>query len=305
MFHIIYKMGNLFTQLGQLQAQNQELQAKNQQLQQQYDAAENNAALVFDLSGAFLAQKDYVLSLQKRPDTDPTVSASLNNVQANLDALYKDFSNASGSSAAVLDHQAKMNNIVSTELDRLNKKKQNVDLAIEGQKRMVKLNDSYRKKYSYYVKIIILIIVFLSIFVLINVISKYLTFIPSFVFDIFYFLLAVTLVFTIYFIYLDIIWRDNMNFDELTFNPPNITDPNAVALAKQQSSKLGNLLGTIDVIGCVGNNCCDPATSIWDSGNSVCKGISHFTSMGDVQIGGSATALPDHATEFGQYTPYK
>jgi hypothetical protein len=257
---------------------------------------------LFDLTGVFQAQKNYVSNLPNRPDTDTTVANSLTKVQTNLDGLFNDFTNSSGTSAAILDHQTQMDNVVTTELDRLQKKKTNVDLAIEGQKRMVQLNDSYRKKYSYYVKVIILIIAFLVIFVALTMISSYLPFIPSYIFDIFYFLLTVTLVFTIYFIYLDIIWRDNMNFDELTFTPPNITDPAAVAAAQQQSSKLGNLLGTINVIGCVGNNCCDPATAIWDAGNSVCKGISHFSSMGDVSV--SKGPLPNSASEGGQYASY-
>lgn len=257
----------------------------------------------FDLTGVFQAQKNHVSNLPNRPDTDTSVSSSLDAVQSNLDNLYQDFKNASGSSSAVLDHQTQMDNVVSTELERLNKKKENVDLAIEGQKRMVNLNDSYRKKYSYYVKVVILIIVFLSIFVLLNILSSYFPFIPSYVFDIFYFILAVTLVFTIYFIYLDIIWRDNMNFDELSFNPPNITDPNVVAQQQRQASKLGNLLDTINIVGCVGEKCCDPATSIWDSGNLVCKGIAHFTSMGDVSISGEA--IPNSPSEFTAYSKYQ
>jgi len=257
----------------------------------------------FDLTGVFQAQKNYVSNLPNRPDTDTTVSSALGSVQSNLDDLYKDFVSASGTSSAVLDHQIQMDNVVSTELERLNKKKEKVDLAIEGQKRMVNLNDSYRKKYSYYVKVTILIIVFLVIIVILNLLSSYFPFIPSYVFDIFYFFLAVTLIFTIYFIYLDIIWRDNMNFDELTFNPPNITDPNLVAQQQRQASKLGNLLDTINIVGCVGDKCCDPETSVWDSEKLVCKGISKFTSMGDLSLGGEAK--PNSPSEFTGYSKYQ
>jgi len=42
-----------------------------------------------------------------------------------------------------------------------------------------------------------------------------------------------------------------------------------------------NLLDAITLSGCVGNNCCDPNTSIWDEGNSLCVGISHFSSYSD------------------------
>jgi len=277
-------------------------QGQFDQLSQQISVVQQNQVPFFDLSGAFQAQKNYVKNLPNRPDTDTTVKTSLTNVQTNLDNLYSDFLQASGTSSAVLDHQTQMDNIVTTEYDRLVKKKALVDDAVEGQKRMVKLNDSYRKKYSYYVKIILLVIGFLIIIIGINLFSKAFPAIPSYVFDILYFFLVVTLIFTIYFIYLDIIWRDNMNFDELTFNPPPTTDPAAIAAAQRQASKMGDLLGSINIVGCVGNNCCDPATSIWDSGNSVCKGIQLFSSMGDVSIGGQV--MPNHATEAG-YAKYE
>jgi len=253
----------------------------------------------FDLSGAFYAQKNYVKDLQNRPVTDTTVSGSLLVLQNNLDSLYGNFVTSSGTSSAVLDHQTKMNEVVTTELDRLQKKKTSVDLAIEGQRRAVQLNESYRKKYSYYVKIVVLIIIFLLVFIGLNLLSQYLPMIPSYVFDILYFFLAVTLLLVVYSIYLDIIWRDNMNFDELAFSPPNITDPNAVDLQQQNASKMGDLLGTINVIGCVGNNCCDPETAVWDSGNSICKGISHFSSMGDISV-----SIPNSPYEFENYSLY-
>lgn len=254
----------------------------------------------FDLTGAFQAQKNYVANLPNRPDTDTSVSSTLASVQTNLDNLYTDFVSASGTSSSVLDHQTQMENVVTTELNRLKKKKENVDLAIESQNRMVKLNDSYRKKYSYYVKIIITIIVFLCIFIFINLLSSYFPLL-SYVFDIFYFFLAVTLVFTIYFIYLDVIWRDNMNFDELAFNPPNITDTNALAQQRAQASKLGNLLDSIDVIGCVGEKCCDPETTVWDSQKYICKPKpSAFTTLR-----GTDEVKPNSPSEFGGYAMYQ
>jgi hypothetical protein len=256
---------------------------------------------VYDLKGIFQAQEDYLKYIGELPPTNPEgPQKTINAIQGNLDKLYTNFEKASGTSSAVLDHQTKINDIAQTELNRLQQKKTNVDLAIEGQKRMVKLNDSYRKKYSYYVKIMITTIVFLLIFIALNMMSNYFPIIPSLIFDILYFLLGTTLIFTIYFIFQDIVWRDNMNFDELSFNAPNITDPLLIAQQQNQASKMGNLLGTINVIGCVGNNCCDPNTAIWDAGNSVCKGISKFTGMSDIQIDAKANS----PFEFGDYSVY-
>ena len=145
-----------------------------------------------DLSGIFYAQKDYLKDLQNWPvtDTNTDVATKITQLQSNLDTNYNNLKSASGSSSSVLDHQTQMNNIVTTEKNRLLKKKQLVDSALEGQKRMVLLNDSYRQKYSYYTKIILVIVFFLVIFIILNLLSKSLPFIPSYVFDILYFLIA-------------------------------------------------------------------------------------------------------------------
>jgi hypothetical protein len=248
----------------------------------------------FDLTGAFSAQKNYLNYLKGRP-TDPDLTSNLNAVSGNLNALYSNFTNSYGSTNAVLTNQTDVKNIVDTELTRLQQKKTNVDTALEGQKRMVDLNESYRQKYLFYTRGLVIVVVFLVLFIIINVISKYLPDIPESLFDVIYFILGVLFVFILFFLYLDYSNRDNMDFNKLNYGPPNIpASANQIQEQQRNASKIGDLLGTINVTGCIADQCCSNGTK-WDSGNSLCV-RDGFTIMN------SNSTKSNHATEITEYT---
>uniref|UniRef100_A0A6C0JIY5 Uncharacterized protein n=1 Tax=viral metagenome TaxID=1070528 RepID=A0A6C0JIY5_9ZZZZ len=256
-------------------------------------------SLGVDLTGLANIQQAILTSLQNKPASDTTVSPQISSVQTALTDLFNAFGTATDTSSATLDHQTEMNNIVTTENERLKKKKALVDQALEGKQRALELNDSYRQKYSYYTKATMLVVFFLILFILLNMLSQYLPFIPSFVFDILYFFLGLTVVLTVYFIYLDIIWRDNMNFNELNFTAPHRDSPDEIQAKIAQSSKMGDLLNTINVVGCVGETCCNPLYTKWDKGNLMCTGKEAFTTM-NIEYSGKII-LPNSPNEFESY----
>lgn len=253
-----------------------------------------------DLTGLASVQANILKDLQNRPSSDVTVAPQLTALQSSLDNLYTSLSGASDTSNAVLERQNEVNNIVTTENQRLLSKKTLVDQALEGQKRTLQLNDSYRQKYSYYTRATMLIIFFLVLFIFISILSQYLPSIPSFIFDILYFFLGLTMVLTVYFIYLDIIWRDNMNFNELNFTAPHRDTPAEIQAKIAQSSKVGDLLGTLNVVGCVGQSCCNPLYTKWDPDNAMCTSKDGFTTM-NIEYSGKIV-LPNSPNEFDSYT---
>lgn len=223
----------------------------------------------FDLSGAFYAQQNHLIDLKNRT-TDTDLNTNLNNISSNLNTLYNNFVNASGTTNAVLTNQTDVKNIVDTELNRLQQKKTNVDTALEGQNRMVQLNESYRQKYSYYTRVLVIVVIFLVLYIIISVFNKYLSDIPQALFDVIYFILGILLLFVLYFFYLDYSNRDNMDFNKLNYGPPNIpASANQIREQQRNALKMGDLLGSITITGCVGDKCCSDGTK-WDSGNSVC-----------------------------------
>jgi hypothetical protein len=251
----------------------------------------------FDLSGALYAQKNYLLDLQSK-ENDPNLTAKLNSTSSNLNNLYNNFINSSGTTNAVLANQIDMKEIVDTELNRLQQKKTNVDTALEGQKRMVQLNESYRQKYLYYTRGLVIVVVFLLLYIIISVVSTYLPDIPDSLFDVIYFILGVLFVFIIFFLYLDYSNRDNMDFSKLNYGPPNIpASANQIQEQQRNALKMGDLLGSINVTGCIGDKCCSDGTK-WDSGNSFCV-RDGFTIMNNNSIGG---ATSNYASETSEYT---
>lgn len=250
----------------------------------------------FDLSGAFHAQRNHLKDLKDRGLSNTDMTSKLNAISNNLEILYTDFKNANETTSKVITNQTDVKEIVDTELNRLQQKKTNVDTALEGQKRMVQLNESYRQRYLYYTRVVVIIVIFLIIYIIINVASKYLTTIPETLFDVIYFILGVLLVFILYFLYLNYSNRDNMDFNKLKYGPPNIP-PSANQIQEQQKNALrsGDLLGSINITGCVGDKCCSEGTK-WDSGKSLCI-RDGFTSMNNA---GSASS--NSASEITEYT---
>jgi hypothetical protein len=93
--------------------------------------------------------------------------------------LYNGLNSTTLNTNDVLIKQTEMINIVNNEQRRLNEKKQSVDNALEGQKRLITLNNSYRLRYAEYTKMIIIITILLSIFILVSLAKKYIPFLVN------------------------------------------------------------------------------------------------------------------------------
>lgn len=249
----------------------------------------------FDLTGAFSAQQNHLNDLKNRNLNDTNVATNLTTMSSNLDNTYNNIQTASGNSASILTNQTNMLNIVNTELDRLTTKKQKVDTALVGQNRMIQLNDSYRQKTAYYIYVMIIFIIILIIYIFFNILRQKLNYIPDFIFDIINLLLGVITFFVFYYAFANIISKDNMDFSELKFAPPNMPlSKDEIKQQQQNALNSGDLLGSINVIGCIGDQCCSDGTE-WDSGNSVCI-RSGFTTMLN-----SGEIFANHAVEGEDY----
>jgi len=249
-----------------------------------------------DLSGPIQAQGNYLKTLSSQTN-DPNLTSKVTNIQTGLDQLNADFTKANASSSQVLDHQQKMMDIVDTEKSRLLQKKQNIDNALDGRRRAALLNESYRQRYFQYLKMIIVFVITLVIYVILVLLSRTFTFIPSVVFDLIYVLLFAAGFFTIYFMYLDVASRDKMYFDQIDLDGPSILSPDQISKDAKDSAKSGNLLGTINLSSCVGNNCCSTGT-VWDASNSVCVIPSSLVAATTA----TASATADTATSTSGFT---
>jgi len=110
--------------------------------------------------------------------------------------------------------------LVNAELDRVNLKKENVDVAIQGKNRASFLNENYRERFSIYVNLVIIILVALVFLFISFSLSNYYP-ASSFIFNIISFIvIGVALLFSYYNVQ-TLYLRDNIYFDELRLAPPD------------------------------------------------------------------------------------
>jgi len=193
------------------------------------------------------------------------VGSDINTLQNNLGNVYTNYLSANSSVNYALDHQKDMQTIINTENDRLNAKKQQVDNIISSQQRIVELNESYRKRQSQYIYIIIVFVIALILYIFIVKLKIFLPFIPDAVIDLLLILLVGAAVVYIIYIYKNISYRDNLNYDNIIVGPPPSQDASGIILSQQAASASGNLLQSVyNPNNCVGQSCCS-ANSVWES----------------------------------------
>jgi hypothetical protein len=265
-----------------------------------------------DLSGAIHAQSNYLTTISTQTN-DPDLKSKITNVQSSLDQLNTDFKQANASSSAVLDHQQKMVDIVDTEKNRLLQKKQTIDNALDGRRRAAVLNESYRQRYSQYAKMVILVTGALVVYVILVLISRFLPFIPSFIFGILYSLLFSVCLIQLYIMYSEINSRDKMYFDQIDLDGPTILSPEQISKNAKDQGEAGNLLGSINLGNCIGPACCSDASgTIWDISNSVCVAKDSLATTSVATTNGFTTlsatysvskpTTPNSPNEFEGYT---
>ena len=191
---------------------------------------------------------------------------SLNTIIANYNAIVKNYIDVNNVYNKTFENQNTVYNIITTEKDRLEKKKELVDTSMFEQKRAQSLNESYRQKYKYYIHIIVAFILLLVSFIVLNKISNVLTFIPDVVYDLLY-VASITIVgFYIYFKLRDISRRDHMDFSKINTNPPKQLTPEE--LEQQRSANYNGGMNLTPQF-CVGADCCNPDgvdhTTVWNT----------------------------------------
>jgi len=223
-----------------------------------------------DLKGLVALQKNY-LDILDNKQGDPEFTNKIDDLQTQLENAHKSFKDANVSSDNVLTRQEEVNDIVTTEKDRLMLKKQSIDNALVGKKREIELNDSYQKKQAEYNKIKLAWVIALAISVLSIILKKQLSFVPSFIFD----LVTIIVLFgaSIYTIsvLVEVSRREKINFNKLDLPEPvaRTADELRAAAAAAAKEEGGDLLSGMNLYGCVGSYCCSPGTK-WDNDVSKC-----------------------------------
>lgn len=138
------------------------------------------------------------------------------------------------------------------ELKRLNDKNENANSILNSQDRLAKLNDSYRKRYSKYVEILIVLIIAYTVRLGILLLRKYFPAIPLLVVDI----VTTLLIFAVSYYLFNAFWelntRSNINYDEIEIPSYDSSGVNVSDI--DESGRVAGTDNSMDT--CIGEQCC-------------------------------------------------
>ena len=224
-------------------------------------------------------------------------------LQEELELAYNNLEEQKLSSNNVLTHQKDVADIVDTEKDRLLLKKQSIDNALVGKKRAIELNDSYQKKQAEYNKIKYAWVIALAISVILVISKKNFVFLPSFMFDLFTILVLFgASIYTIS-ILIEVSRREKTNFNKLDLPDPAARTAAELQAAAKAASKEegGDLLGGMNLYGCVGSYCCSPGTK-WENDISKCVHDEEYCSPGTKWDSNTSKCIVDEPDTFTTIT---
>ena len=225
----------------------------------------------FDLSGVFQVQQNYLTDLSNSyPNVNnaPLIARYVLDLQDKVNDVTQSYQKADTSADNILTEQNNMIDIVKTEQERIEQKKDLIDDAVMQQKRKALLTESNKLRNAEYTKIILILVVWIVIHILLIAAYKYFFEdpVPSSVFTLF--ALAHLFNFAIwsivaFYIYINIQSRSQINFNHLDLPPPTITSTSS-APATEDYSNLFKDLGL-----CYAEGCCGPNTK-WDKQSGEC-----------------------------------
>jgi len=225
----------------------------------------------FDLSGVFHVQQNYLTDLSNSyPNINnaPLIANYILDLQNKTKDVDSSYRNANTSADAVLTQQNNMIDIVTKEQERLDGKKYLIEQAEMGERRKVLLTDSNRLRNAEYTKIILCVVAGLTVHVVIRMMFKYFvgesstpnldaTFIILHLVNILIWTIA------IFYIYVNIKSRSQINFNELELPPPPLIGQGGAPA----TANYNNLFKDLGM--CYSQSCCGENTT-WDESKGAC-----------------------------------
>lgn len=263
-----------------------------------------------NFNGYLNFQKEHLLDLGENSKLSAgEAAAAVSRVSAALDNVQKAYPEVDKTTRQILTHQDEVTDMVNQETDRLSTKKKNIDDALDGQKRMIMLNESYRMKYSHYLRIVLAILTIVILFVIVKFLSTKLAIIPGAVWDLILIIIFSVGGIYIYYVFSDMQRRDNMNFNKLFFLAPDPEKASSKAqLQTQDDTGRQSLLKSFQFgeSTCKGDDCCEGSDLQYNSETNTCQVVGGFGNIGTSEGSASVNDLvkptdPDEYSNYGKY----
>jgi hypothetical protein len=217
---------------------------------------------------------DLLKSVSQVDEKDKEKTQKLNEKINDLSELVK---NKNGEN--IILQQNALTHLVKEESDRLEAQRKSIEIAKESQERIITLNENSVKRHSEYLKIFALCVVELLFILILSLLG-----IPSSIFMILSIITGSFVVIYASHMYISIISRDNIYFDELSSDAPIQASKNNVRKVDASGNTIdesGNSIGTIT---CSGNACCSTST-MWEPKEQKCVKLKEgYSSIGDESV---------------------
>ena len=170
-----------------------------------------------------------------------------------MTALFNVISNEEANTLTGLSQ--KRIDILNTETDRLQQKKDNIVSLEQNAKRMILLNQTYRDKQKQYLILLMIFILVFAAFAIVIFVQERLK-IQQTTLDIILMIIASIGFMSAYFTYLDIISRDNIDFQKLESQNGALVTPEKIKERVQEAEEDGKISEIKTNTGCSGKDCC-------------------------------------------------
>lgn len=197
-------------------------------------------------------------------------AGTLSDIQGNLTAIAGNLSTGANIFQSALARQDITYNIVQTENNRLNAKKNSVDNAYASSQRIVQLNNNYQKRYWDYTKIIMIWATVLALYFILNLLVQYFPVIPSILVDILVIIGVIVAAIYSFMIYNTLNKYDLMNYGLINQAPPALSK-DEIAKDAADLKNAGNLPTDPRQLACL------KAGYFYDSGGNCYKDIGTTT----------------------------
>ena len=218
--------------------------------------------------------KDLLKSVSQVDGKDKEKIQKLNEKVQDLSELVK---NENGEN--IILQQNALTHLVKQESDRLDTQRKSIEIAKESQERLIALNENSVKRHSEYLKIFALCMVELLFILILSLLG-----IPSSIFIILSIITGSFVVIYASHMYISIISRDNIYFDELSSDAPIQASQNNVRKVDASGNTIDESGNSIGTIACSGNACCSTST-MWEPKVQKCVKLKEgYSSIGDESV---------------------
>lgn len=204
-------------------------------------------------------------------DQQADLNIGQDDINNGISAISAAVATADDEAEQILLRQNEMKGIVDAENERIQKNIKTTETNLLTKNRKMKFVENKRQRSEQYNDILYVFIICLSLIIIAIIGFQYFPFLPDFILQIFVVIIGSFGLIKIFNIYRELQTRSHLNYNELKLDAPNIISPEEVAKKQQAAAKSGDLLGSIDIGGCRGAECCDTENDvIWSESSRKC-----------------------------------